>query len=127
MKNSVDLQRSIFSFLKNSVRVCLVMAMVAALPATSFAQSTSGTVRGFVKEPSSAPAVGLEVTITDTRTNSSRTTRTDENGGFNVGGLAIGGPFTIAVQSLEHKDALVTEVYTNCPQPSPSIFHWKRA
>ena len=91
----------------------LVFLLMLTVPVTGVAQSTSGTVRGFVQTPSAEPAVGLEVTITDTRTNSSRTTTTDGNGAFNVGGLAIGGPFTIAVKSLEHKDALITEVYTN--------------
>jgi len=91
----------------------LIFLLILTVPVAGVAQSTSGTVRGFVQTPSAEPAVGLEVTITDTRTNSSRTTTTDDNGAFNVGGLAIGGPFTIAVQSMEHRDALITEVYTN--------------
>jgi len=113
MNNYIAKPRSILSFLKVTGRACLMMALFAALPNESFAQSTSGTIRGYVQTPSAQPAVGATVTVTDTRTNSKRSTTTNENGSFNLGGLAIGGPFTIAVQSMEYKDALITEVYTN--------------
>ena len=113
MKNHIVLPRSIFNFLKIASSACLIMALFVALPNESFAQSTSGTIRGSVQEPDGEPATGLEVIVTDTRTNSTRMSTTDGNGTFNVGGLAIGGPFTIAVKSLVHKDALITDVYTN--------------
>jgi hypothetical protein len=66
-----------------------------------------------VQTPSGEPAAGVKVTITDTRTNSTRVSTTNENGAFSLSGLAIGGSFTIAVKSMEYKDALITEVYTN--------------
>jgi len=113
MNNYIAIPRSIFSLLKSTGRAGLLMALFVALPNESFAQSTSGTIRGYVQTPSAQPAVGAKVTVTDTRTNSKRSTTTNENGAFNLSGLAIGGPFTIAVQSLEYKDALITEVYTN--------------
>jgi len=113
MKNNIALPRSIFVFLKITSRACLLVALIAALPDESFAQSTSGAVRGHVQTPSAQAAVGVKVTVTDTRTNSTRVTTTNDNGAFNLGGLAIGGPFTIAVESLEYKDALITDVYTN--------------
>jgi hypothetical protein len=113
MNNYIAAPSSILSFLKITGRACLMLALFAALPNASFAQSTSGTIRGYVQTPSAQPAAGVEVTVTDTRTNSTRTTTTDENGAFNLGGLAIGGPFMINVRSLEHMDAQITEVYTN--------------
>ena len=113
MKNNIALPRYISKFLKFTTHFFVVITLFAALPNESFAQSTSGSLRGSVSTPSGAPAVGTKVVVTDTRTNSRRVSTTDDNGVFNVGGLAIGGPFTIAVQSLEHSDALVTDVYTN--------------
>jgi len=113
MNNSIALPRSIFSILKISRHVCLIVALLAVLPSESFAQSTSGSVRGTVQTPSGEPAVNVIVTVKDTRTNSTRRTTTAEDGAFKITGLAIGGPFTITVSSSEHKDALVTDVYTN--------------
>ena len=113
MRNYFTMPRSILSFLKITGHASLMMLLFAAVPNESFAQSTSGTIRGYVQTPSAEPAVGAIVTVTDTRTNSSRTTTVNENGAFNLGGLAIGGPFTIAVESLNYKDALVTDVFTN--------------
>jgi hypothetical protein len=113
MKSHTVPSSHIFSFLKIASHACLVLALFAALPNAGFAQSTSGSIRGTVATPSGDSAVGAQVTITDTRTNSTRVTTTDENGLFNVGGLAIGGPFTINVSSSDYKGALVTDVYTN--------------
>ena len=105
--------RNSFSFLKITSIACLIMALLTALPNESFAQSTSGAIRGTVQTPSGEPAAGVKVTVTDTRTNSTRVSTTNAKGTFSLGGLAIGGPFTIAVKSMEYKDALITEVYTN--------------
>ena len=104
--------KTIFSLPKFKVIAALAVLMLA-IPLTAGAQSTSGSVRGTVLTPSGEPAAGATVTVTDTRTNSTRTTTTDAGGGFNVRGLAIGGPFTIGVTSDQYKSALVTDVYTN--------------
>ena len=104
--------KTIFSLPKFKVIAALAVLMLA-IPLTAGAQSTSGSVRGTVLTPSGEPAAGATVTVTDTRTNSTRTTTTDAGGGFNVRGLAIGGPFTIGVTSDRYKSALVTDVYTN--------------
>ncbi len=87
--------------------------LLLALPFSAGAQMTSGSVRGSVQTPSGEPAASASVTVTDTRTNATRSTTTDQNGAFSVSGLSIGGPFTIAVSSSEYKDALLTDVYTN--------------
>ena len=117
--------KTIFSLPKFKVIAALAVLMLA-IPLTAGAQSTSGSVRGTVLTPSSEPAAGATVTVTDTRTNSTRTTTTDAGGGFNVRGLAIGGPFTIGVTSDQYKSALVTDVYTNLSAAVTSISHWNK-
>ncbi len=87
--------------------------LMLAIPLTAGAQATSGSVRGTVLTPSGEPAAGATVTVTDTRTNTTRTATTREDGTFNVGGLVIGGPFTIAVTTSQYKGALLPDVYTN--------------
>ena len=107
--------KTIFRFPKfKAIATLAVLAvLVLAIPLTAGAQVISGSVRGTVLTPSGEPAVGATVTVTDTRTSSTRTTTTNANGGFNVRGLAVGGPFTIGVSSDQYKSALLNDVYTN--------------
>jgi len=104
--------KTVFCLPKFNVIAALAV-LTLTMPLTAGAQSTSGSIRGTVLTPSGEPAAGATVTVTDTRTNSTRTTTTDAGGGFNLRGLAIGGPFTIGVTSDQYKSALLTDVYTN--------------
>ncbi len=107
MNNQISIFLSRFNLLAGFV------VLVLAIPLTAGAQQTSSSVRGSVATPDGQPAVGATVTVTDTRTNAKRTTTTNEDGVFNVRGLAIGGPFEIVVTSSANKQALVTGVYTS--------------
>jgi outer membrane receptor for ferrienterochelin and colicin len=107
MNNQISIFLSRFNVLAGLV------VLVLAIPLTAGAQQTSSSVRGSVATPDGQPAVGATVTVTDTRTNAISTTTTNENGVFNVRGLAIGGPFEIVVTSSANKQALVTGVYTS--------------
>ncbi len=107
MNNRISFLLSKFNLLAGFVFLML------AIPLTAGAQATSGSVRGTVLTPSGEPAAGATVTVTDTRTNTTRTATTREDGTFNVGGLVIGGPFTIAVTTSQYKGALLPDVYTN--------------
>lgn len=78
-----------------------------------FAQETTSAVRGTVTAPDGSPVAGATVTVTDTRTGTSRTVATNDSGAFNVRSLQVGGPYTIRVQSSEYQGALVTDVFTD--------------
>jgi outer membrane receptor for ferrienterochelin and colicin len=84
-----------------------------AVPVASNAQEISTTVRGTVLTPDGAPAAGVSVTVTDTRTGAVRSVTTTDAGAFNVRGLPVGGPYEIRVQSSQYQDALVTDVFTD--------------
>jgi len=107
MNNKISFFLSKFNLLAGLV------VLVLAIPLTAGAQQTSSSVRGSVATPDGQPAAGATVSVTDTRTNATRTTTTNEDGVFNVRGLAIGGPFEIVVTSSANKQALVTGVYTS--------------
>ena len=77
-----------------SLLAALTAVMMLALPVAGNAQETTTTVRGTVTAPDGSPAVGQTVTVTDTRTNSVRNTRTNSSGAFDVRGLPVGGPYT---------------------------------
>ena len=89
-----------------------------ALPVASIAQEITTVVRGTVLTPDGAPAAGVSVTVTDTRTGSVRSVTSSASGAFNIRGLPVGGPYEIRVQSAQYQDALVTDVYTNLSAPS---------
>ncbi len=94
-------------------RAWLAALMIFIMPVASIAQETTASVRGVVTGPDGAPAVGESVTITDTRTGSSRRVTTGSGGAFTVRGLQVGGPYTIRVESDSYQNAIVTDVFTN--------------
>ncbi|MHA7821031.1 MAG: TonB-dependent receptor [Erythrobacter sp.] len=82
--------------IKYLLAASVVSLSAAATIATPVAaqQITSG-VEGTVTDDAGNPLAGASVTITDTRTGSSRTLSTGGAGGFNATGLVAGGPYTI--------------------------------
>ena len=114
----INMNNKIGFFLSKLNLVAALAVLMLVLPLTAGAQEITGSVRGTVLTPSGNPAAGATVTVTDTRTATVRTVTTNENGGFNVRGLAIGGPFTISVSSTQYKGALITDVFTNLSSAS---------
>ena len=113
MKNKPRcLPHGILRFLQGGFVAMLAMGFLA-LPVASNAQEISTVIRGTVTTPDGAAAAGVRVSVTDTRTGSLRSVTTGNNGGFNVRGLPVGGPYEIRVQSDQYQDALVTDVYTD--------------
>jgi len=92
-----------------AVAVSSVLAPVVLVPPAHAQQITSG-IRGVVTSPDGAPLSGASVTITDTRTGSSRTVTTGANGNYNVRGLSVGGPYTLRVNSDSYENTLITDI-----------------
>ena len=90
----------------------LTVMLVVLVPVVASAQEITGSFRVTVLQPSGEPAVGEAVTVTDTRTGSARTSMTNDNGVINIRGLAIGGPFTIRVDSETYRSTMVTDAFT---------------
>src|SRR5689334_767719 len=78
--------------------VCLFL-MLNSQPA--YGQERA-SVSGMVTDSSGAAVVGVQVTVTDARTNVTRTTETNGSGLYNVGGLAPD-PYTVAAQAKGFK------------------------
>lgn len=91
----------------------MMAVALMAVSVVSNAQEITASVRGTVSTPSGGPAVGETVSITDSRTGSVRSTRTNDTGAFNIRGLSVGGPYTIRVESSQYEDTQVTDVYTD--------------
>jgi outer membrane receptor for ferrienterochelin and colicin len=86
------------------------IALAMAMSTSAYAQQITSSIRGVVTAPDGTPAVGESVTITDTRTGSSRTMSTNSNGGFSARGLTVGGPYTVRVASDRFQDSVVTDI-----------------
>ena len=74
------------------------------------AQQITSTIQGTVYAPNGSVVAGASVTITDTRTGSSTTATTNNNGLFSARGLAVGGPYSVRVTSGQYQDQLITGI-----------------
>jgi len=92
-----------------AVAVSTALSPIAIIPVAHAQQITSG-IRGVVTGPDGTPVAGESVTITDTRTGSSRTVTTGANGNYNVRGLSVGGPYTLRVDSDRFEDSSITDI-----------------
>jgi hypothetical protein len=87
------------------------VALSAGLAGPSFGQTVSSSVRGTVTTDAGAPVAGATVTVTDTRTGTTRTVKTGDNGSFSVPNLEVGGPYTVEVDTEQYADQRVEGVY----------------
>ena len=90
-------------------------AATAIAPAAVHAQQITAGVEGRVQSADGGNLAGASVTITDTRTNATRTATTGADGSFNVGNLVTGGPYTVTAtapgfegQSVENVNLTVS-------------------
>ena len=113
MKINVRTPHPTTGLFKQVVRVWLTAFMLLSLPVAGFAQEITGSVRGTVSTPTGSPEAGATVTVTDTRTGTTRSVTTNANGGFNVRNLTVGGPYTIRIASSSYEGTLITDVFTS--------------
>ena len=90
----------------------LVFLLILTLPMAVIAQQTTGSVRGTLHSPDGEAVVGATVTVTDTRSGTSRVVRSNDAGVFTARDLIVGGPYTIAVEADNYRGTMVTDVYT---------------
>ncbi|MDH3748504.1 MAG: TonB-dependent receptor [Gammaproteobacteria bacterium] len=97
------------SLLVGSVAV-LTAVLMLALPVAANAQETTSGIRGYVTAPNGQPAAGVSVTVTDTRTSRRKSTTTSASGRFTFGELAVGGPYTVSMESSAYAEHNITDV-----------------
>lgn len=91
--------------------VSLSAAAVVATPAA--AQTITSGVEGTVTDASGNALPGATVTVTDTRTGSTRTVSTGGEGNFRIQSLQPGGPYTVTVEADGFEGQTVEDVFTN--------------
>jgi len=97
----------------NRIRLCfsaLAVLLVLMIPVAAMAQETTSAIRVSVFGPDAAPLENVDVTITDTRTGSTRTTQSNASGLVFVRGLQVGGPYTVVASTGSYANQTVTDV-----------------
>jgi hypothetical protein len=78
-------------------RIAIAVAMSIGMSGATMAQETSSSISGTILSESGQSVAGATVTITDTRTSSVKVISSNETGRYNLRGLRVGGPYTVAV------------------------------
>ncbi|WNO54321.1 TonB-dependent receptor [Stakelama saccharophila] len=88
-------------------------AVALSIPAAASAQQITSGIEGSVLDDTDAALPGATVTITDTRTGSSRTVSTSDNGSFRANNLVPGGPYTVTASAPGFESKTVQGVNIN--------------
>jgi hypothetical protein len=92
---------------KNSYAISAVLVLSAA--GAAFAQVTTGSIVGTARDASGAVAPGVNVTITNLRTNAARTNTTDADGNYVVSALPPS-DYTVKAEKPGFKTFVAKEV-----------------
>ncbi|VVT11004.1 TonB-dependent receptor domain-containing protein [Erythrobacter sp. EC-HK427] len=89
------------------------IAGVAVLPAVAHAQQITSGIQGTVTDVDGNTLPGATVTVTDTRTDASRTATADNSGAFRFTNLVSGGPYTVTVTAPGFEGQTVENQFIN--------------
>ncbi|HET9333048.1 MAG TPA: carboxypeptidase regulatory-like domain-containing protein [Gemmatimonadota bacterium] len=100
-----------------------VFALMLILPAALAAQGvTTGALSGTVVASTGESVVGASVIATHEPSGSQYGTVVREGGGYDIRGVRVGGPYTIAVQMLGYETSQETEIFVNLNQTIDTDF-----
>jgi hypothetical protein len=106
--------------LKQSV---LFLGLFLLLPAALAAQGvTTGALSGTVVSSTGEDVVGATVIATHQPSGSQYGTAVREGGAYDIRGVRVGGPYTIAVQMIGYETSQETEVFVNLNQTVDTDF-----
>ena len=89
------------------IAICLMLLA----PFGAMAQETTSSIRVTTVGADGSPAAGVAVTVTDTRTGTTRSGSTGNSGAANFSGMRVGGPYTVQASSDAFGDQTVTDVF----------------
>lgn len=91
-------------------------AVALMVPVAAYAQETTSSIRGTV-EAEGAAVTGAQVTVTHLPSGTVSRAVTGADGSFNLSGLRVGGPFTVAVEAEGYEGSQVTDIFLTAGQP----------
>ena len=83
---------------------------------SGWAQVTTGDIRGRVLDTGLQPLDGVQISVTDTRTNTTTGSLTNADGRYTVRFLRPGGPYTVSAQSIGYRTVARTGVAVTLSQ-----------
>ncbi|MEO0463936.1 MAG: TonB-dependent receptor [Pseudomonadota bacterium] len=89
------------------------LSAAATIAAPAAAQTITSGIEGTVADTAGNTIPGADVTVTDERTGTTRTTTTGGNGAFRVGSIQPGGPYTVTITAPGFEGQTVENVFTN--------------
>ena len=89
----------------------LIFLLFLIVPLTTLAQQTTSSMRVNVATPDGMPSTDATVSVTDTRTGSTKTSTVTSAGSVTFAGLRIGGPYTVKANAMGYSDQTVTDVF----------------
>ncbi|WOE76450.1 TonB-dependent receptor [Alterisphingorhabdus coralli] len=89
------------------------LSLACGLATPAAAQQIVSGIEGSVTDADGNALPGATVVVTDTRTNTERTTNAGNNGTFRIGQLPPGGPYTVTVTAPGYAGQSVESVFTN--------------
>jgi hypothetical protein len=89
-----------------------ILALLATAQTRSYGQAVSGTINGFVKDPSGAVVTGAEVTVTNTGTDVTTAATSNDAGFYSVPQLIPGG-YTVRISANGFKQLDRTGIVLN--------------
>ncbi|MEJ2341317.1 MAG: carboxypeptidase regulatory-like domain-containing protein [Gemmatimonadales bacterium] len=103
-----------------SLGLAAFVLLIAA--GTGWTQVTTGDIRGRVLDTGQQPIEGVQISVTDTRTNTTTGTITNADGRYTVRFLRPGGPFTVTAQSIGYRTVSRTGVAVTLSQAASVDF-----
>jgi hypothetical protein len=101
----------------------LFLGLFLFLPAALAAQGvTTGALSGTVVSSTGEDVVGATVIATHEPSGSQYGTAVREGGGYDIRGVRVGGPYTIAVQMIGYETSQETEIFVNLNQTIDTDF-----
>jgi len=89
----------------------LLFLLILTLPLAATAHVTTSAMRVSVATPSGTPATEATVSVTDTRTGSTRSLKVSSAGIASVTGLRVGGPYTVKANAIGYSSQTVTDIF----------------
>ncbi|PWS30291.1 TonB-dependent receptor [Pedobacter paludis] len=98
------------------LRLLLVIVAFVGITLSANAQVTTSSMTGTIKD-AKGTLPGASVKATHTPTGTVYTVSTNNDGRFTIGGMRVGGPYTIEVSFVGYRPEKLTEVYLKLGEP----------
>jgi len=98
------------------VRLLLVIVAFAGITMGVQAQVTTSSMTGTIKDDKGT-LPGASIKATHTPTGTVYTVSTNNDGRFTIGGMRVGGPYTVEISFVGYKPSTLTDVYLKLGEP----------